>query len=409
MKKKIVIIGAGVEQAYAYHLAHNSGHYIIATDSNPDAPAVKLSDHFIKVSTKDADKTLIALQEYCSENGLIDGVMTIANDVPYTVACVAEFFSLPGHSVDSALISTNKLHMKQAFKTNGVACPEFWEVRSASELKTILRQERVDLFVLKPLDGCGARGVLLLKSTDDIDWAWRESLNWSKCRTLLLERFVSGLQISSESFIISGKANTPAISERNYSRLTQFSPFIIEDGGTIPAPISEGLKKKIDHLIEEGAKAMGVSDGIIKGDIVIDENGDPLIIELALRLSGGWFASDQIIAATGVDLVKAVMNQALGESVSENDLSAKKNKATSIRYWFPKSGKIRKIRGENLLQKTPGLLKYGFFRKSGEIQPTIHMHPDRFGYVLVEGADRIEVISRVEKAISCLNIDMECL
>jgi biotin carboxylase len=408
MQKKIVIIGAGVEQAYAYHLARNSGHYIIATDVNPNAPAVELSDYFIKVSTKDAEKTLIALQEYCSENGSIDGVMTIANDVPYTVARVAEFFGLAGHSVDSALLARDKLRMKKAFKTNGVACPDFWEVHNVADLKAIVRQEKIDFFVLKPLDGCGARGVLLLKPTDDLDWAWRESLNWSEEHTLLLERFVPGLQISSESFLISGKANTPALSERNYSRLTQFSPSIIEDGGTIPPQISNSLKEKIDRLIEDGARAMGVSDGIVKGDIVIDENGNPLIIELALRLSGGWFASDQIIAATGVDLVKAVMSHALGESVSKNDLTPKKNKATSIRYWFPEPGKISKIHGEKQLQQTPGLLKYGFFRKPGEIQPTIRMHPDRFGYVLVEGVDRIEVVSRVEKAISCINVEMDC-
>ena len=82
MRKKIVIVGAGTEQVYAYYLARDRGHYIIATDSNPDAPAVELADYFIKASTRDASETLIALQTYCNEHGPIDGVMTIANDVP---------------------------------------------------------------------------------------------------------------------------------------------------------------------------------------------------------------------------------------------------------------------------------------------------------------------------------------
>ena len=45
------------------------------------------------------------------------------------------------------------------------------------------------------------------------------------------------MQLSTESFILNNKCFTPAIAERNYSRLDQFKPYIIEDGGTIPALI----------------------------------------------------------------------------------------------------------------------------------------------------------------------------
>ncbi|MBU1234481.1 MAG: hypothetical protein KKC77_16445, partial [Proteobacteria bacterium] len=63
--------------------------------------------------------------------------------------------------------------------------------------------------------------------------------------------------------------------------------------------------------------------------------------------------------------------------------------------------------GEEILKVVPGLLQYGFFRKPGEMQPIIHMHPDRFGYVLVQGADREEAIARVEEAIACLHVEIE--
>jgi biotin carboxylase len=407
MQKKLVIIGAGAEQIYAYQLARESGHYVISTDQNPNAPAVQFADHFIQASTSDADETLDALKKYCCDNGAIDGVMTIANDVPLTVARIAEEFGLPGHSVDSAVLATNKLHMKEVFRDEGVPCPDFWKVKNITELTALLEQKNLERFVLKPLDGCGARGVLLLKPTDDLEWAWKESISWSNTNVLLVERFIEGLQISSESYLISGKAYTPALSERNYSSLEKFAPYIIEDGGTIPALVTMSLKDKIDQLIESGAKAMGVQNGIVKGDLVIDDDGTPLIIELALRLSGGWFASNQIIVATGVDLVKAVMKQAIGETVATDDLVPVTNKATAIRYWFPKAGKIKNLLGEEKIKKLPGMLQYGFFRKINELQPAIQMHPDRFGYVLVEGADRIEAIDRVENAISCLTVEVE--
>jgi len=405
MKKKLVIIGAGAEQVYAYQLAQKKGFYVIATDNNPNAPAIKFSDFFILASTRDEKETLESIKSYCDEHGKIDGVMTIANDVPYTVAFIADYFNLKGHSVESAILAHDKFLMKEAFKKHGVLCPDFWKVSNLDELKCLIEREDIERFVIKPIDGRGARGVLMVNKTDNLEWAFNESLSWSDEKVLIVERFIHGMQISSESYLINGKAYTPALAERNYSRLEEFSPYIIEDGGTIPAPIDNNLVLKINKIIECGSKSMGVTEGIVKGDIVIDDNGEPQIIELALRLSGGWFASNQIIATSGVDLVDAVINQALNIKVTKEMLIPKFSRSTAVRYWFPKPGKIKSIKGEDEIKGLIGVLKYGFFRKAGDYQPVVKMHPDRFGYVIVEGGDRDESISRVNKALNLLNIE----
>ena len=404
MKKKIVIIGAGIEQLYAYQLAKKKGYYVIATDSNPKAPAIDYSDYFILASTRDARETLDAIKKFCKNYGNIDGVMTIANDVPYTVSYVADYFNLKSHSLHSAKLARDKLLMKKSFKSNNVPCPKFWKISNYVELEHIVEYEDINRFVLKPVDGRGARGVLLLNKDDDLKWAFEESIAWSQEKTLILEKFIEGIQISSESYLLNGKAYTPALSERNYSRLEQYSPYIIEDGGTIPASIDNIMTKKIDKLIEDGAKSMGVIEGIVKGDIVISQNGEPQIIELALRLSGGWFASNQIIATSGVDLVEAVMNQALGIKVTKEMLMPKIKKSTSTRYWFPRPGKIKHIEGEKKIKNLPGVLKYGIFRKVGQEQPVVKTHPDRFGYIICVGKDRDESLMRVNNALSLLNI-----
>ena len=404
MKKKIVIIGAGIEQLYAYELAKKNGYYVVATDNNPDAPSVKHADYFIFASTRNPKETLESLKTYCKKYGNIDGIMTIANDVPYTVALVADYFKLNGHSVKSALLAHDKFLMKKAFKKDNVRCPDFWKISTYSQLKKIIDQEKINRFVLKPIDGRGARGALILDKKIDLKWAFKESLSWSEKKILILEEFISGVQISSESYLLDGKAYTPALSERNYSRLEEFSPYIIEDGGTIPALVERSMVGKINKLIEQGAKSMGVDEGIVKGDLVIDKNGEPQIIELALRLSGGWFASNQIIAASGIDLVDVVMKQALGSKIDKEMLTPKINKSTSVKYWFPKPGKIKFIGGEEDIKCLPGVIKYGFFRKVGDEQPEVKMHPDRFGFVIAEGKDRDESIARVNKAISLLNI-----
>ena len=60
----------------------------------------------------------------------------------------------------------------------------------------------------------GQGGVLLFSSHDNIKEIFDISRSYTNEDTLILEEFVEGLQISSESFLINGKAYTPALSER---------------------------------------------------------------------------------------------------------------------------------------------------------------------------------------------------
>jgi biotin carboxylase len=400
-----MIIGAGVEQVPAYEAAKRRGLTIVGTDMDPDAPGFTFADYKILVSTRDPSATEKEAVEFHRSHP-IHGVMTVANDVPYTVARVAHALGLPSISLDAAKCVTDKLLMKEQFAAHGVACPWFASVDNPEHLRDLIENHSADNFVLKPVDGRGARGVLLINSSVDLEWAFAESMRWGECGRLILEEFIPGMQLSTETFIVDGVCYTPAIAERNYSRLEQFRPNIIEDGGTIPAPIDAAMRKAVDEVILQGASAIGITSGIIKGDIVIDDAGRPLIIELAARLSGGWFATHQIPAASGVNLVDAVISYSLGEAVSSSQLLPKYQRATAIRYWFPSEGIIKSIEGEEELKQMPGLLSYGFFRKQGDVQPKICMHPDRFGYVIVTGDNRDEVLALADQALGCVEVEV---
>lgn len=403
--KTLLIIGGGIEQVPAYICAKKRGLKIVATDISPSAPALIYADHIIIASTKDPDTTLEKVINF-SKNQKIDGVMTIANDVPYTVSLIANELNLPSISVESAKLFSNKVLMKKKFKENNILCPWFLPITSFDQFYEAVKDRHKSKYVLKPIDGRGARGVLIIDDKTDLNFAFKESKNFGDTGKLILEKFVYGTQLSTESFILNDVCYTPAISERNYSRANDFYPYIIEDGGTIPALISDNLKLEINNLILRGAKALGLTAGQVKGDLVIDENGNPQIIELAARLSGGWFASHQIPHSTGVNFVDIVISYSLGEKIEASKLIPKFNLGSAIRYWFPKSGKIYNVTGEYALKNIPGIIKYDFFRQIDDIQPNIRMHSDRFGYVITEGEDRKEAIDRVEKAIECISIDV---
>ena len=123
MSKTLLIIGAGREQIPAYTLAKSMGLYVVGTDKNPLAPAFEFADEKLVCSTRDANHTLETVLKF-SKNRQIDGVMTIANDVPFTVALVADSLNLPGISLQSARYASNKILMKECFIKNKIPTPK---------------------------------------------------------------------------------------------------------------------------------------------------------------------------------------------------------------------------------------------------------------------------------------------
>jgi len=406
LAKTLLIIGGGEEQIPAYQAAKAKGLNIVGTDMNLNAPGLELADYKLQASTRDPIGTLQRVREL-TKDIQIDGVMTIANDVPLTVATVANFLQSPSIGINAAKNASDKHLMKKCFQTDGVACPNFYIIHSLQDLQRVMNDSRASMkFVLKPIDGRGARGVLLINKEENLDWAYTEAMSHGSKEYLILEEFIEGKQFSTESFLLDGKCFTAGIAERNYKNIDKFAPYIIEDGGDINYSLDANILDRIDDLILRGAKSMGIFNGVIKGDIVVDHLGNPQIIELAARLSGGWFASHQIPEATGIDLISATISFSLNEKIDEKLLLPTIKHATSIRYWYPDPGKITKIDGIKCLELSPGLIKYGFFKNQGEFQDEIKMHSDRFGFVIVKAANAKECSKRVKQALSCIKIEV---
>ena len=188
--------------------------------------------------------------------------------------------------------------------------------------------------------------------------------------------------------------------------MEEFSPRIIEDGGTIPARLNAVQEAAVKATLEGVVRALGVVDGTVKGDLVVE--GDQVcVLEVALRLSGGWFASDQIRLACGVDLVTASISQAMGERVAVSDLTPSLNRATAIRYWFPEPGRIVEITGRAEVLDSPGVERVDIAFGVGDTLPAVRSHRDRFGSVVCSGEGRDKAIENVARALKCLTVRTE--
>ena len=383
MSKTLLVVGGGVEAVPGISLARSLGLHVVVSDLNPDAPGFSVADDHFLASTYDVQATVSAACEYHQHVRPLDGVICIACDVPLTVASVASALDLPGITVESAQLAMNKLDMKACFASSGVPIPWFSSVSSSAELKQLFASQPFPL-VIKPVDSRGSRGVLRLTPSVDLDWAFDFARSYSPTNRVILERFLIGPQVSTESLVIDGHVYTPGFADRNYEFLDRFSPHIIENGGQLPSHLDVSTQLQVCDLVQQAASSMGIRNGVVKGDIVICD-GQPYVIELAARLSGGYFCTHEIPYNTGVDLVGAAIRQAMGEPIDPRFLLPRFRRPVAQRYWFPAEGIVHKIHGLDRFLNNPNVILLDLRVKEGDTIGPIDSHPGRAGVVITTG------------------------
>jgi len=395
-RKTILIIGAGREQVPAFELSKKMGLEIISTDIDENAPGFRLSDHKLLVSTRDAEKTFETVKNFCKSHK-IDGVLTVANDVPLTVSKIANYYSLPGLAIKSSKLLSDKISMKEKFVSANVKTPPFMRVKELEDIKKFSKLHDFP-FVLKPVDGRGSKGVVILKSFSDVKKFFHIPKSITKKNYLIIEKYLEGPQLSVESVFLDKKYFPVAFADRNYDLRDLSHPFSFEDGGDIPSNTSDLLNKKISNLVECASKSLGINWGTVKADIVLSD-GEPQIIELAGRLSGGDFSTFSIPEVYGVDLVSIAIRLALGMKVTADELEKSPIKAYANRYIYSLTdGVIHKFAFPNGLSKNIHVSK---FLDEGDKVTAINsgVLNTRAGVVKVVAADIIEARKIVTEVV----------
>jgi len=401
--KTLLILGAGKEQVAAIAAAKDKGIRTLVLDMNPKAEGRALADEFHLVSTRDRGAILDFVQSY---QGKIDGVMTIASDIPHMVAAAAEALGVRHIPRAAAEICVHKLRMKEALHAAGVNVPPFARISALDELKAFVAKVGFPV-VIKPVDNSGARGVQRLSRDMDIAQALEYSRSFAYGGEVIAEKFIGGLQISTEGLMHDRVFYCTGFADRNYTRLDDAVPFMVEDGGDIPTVLNPREKALVEAEFEKAVRALGIDWGPAKGDMIFGEDGKPYVIEIAARLSGGNFCYDKVPWSTGVDIVDILVDMAVGNVVDPSRFTPTRDLATSQRYFFPAAGTIKDIRGLASAAALPHIRKVDVWAKQGDAITAAENHPSRVGYVISCAPTRQEAVAAAQAAIARVEFMVE--
>lgn len=404
--KTLLFVGGGIETVPGVQKAKAMGHRVWVSDRNPEAPCFALADETLIADTYNGDQTLTAVRALLARGHRLDGAMCLGSDVPATVATVTEALDLPGIPVAVARTAMDKLAMKDELARGGVALPWYAPVPDAAGLVRLCG-EHAEALILKPVDSRGARGVLQLGDAAnriDLDWAFNYAKAFSPTGRVMVEAFLSGPQISTESLVLNGTVCTPGFSDRNYELMASLAPHVVEDGGNLPSFLADPDQDLIRKEVARAAAAMGVQNGVVKGDMVLS-NGRAYVIEIATRLSGGYFCTHSIPLNTGVDFVGCAIRQALGEPVTPEELEPHFQRHVCQRYFFPEPGIVKAVSGAEVVAARESVAFCEVRVAAGDTIGSIENHPGRPGLVITTGATRAEAQAEAKRAVADIRIE----
>ncbi len=335
----VAVLGGSFDQLGLIRTIRQKGLRALVFDSNPQAVGCREADEHAPVSSRKVDDIVGFCRQYCKRQPLV-GITTAGSDIPHILAAVGAAIDLPAVSLETGRLATHKYLMKERFREAGIPIPWFAYASSAAELRRMARDRDYQI-IMKPVDASGSWGVFHPRPIDDLDLLFHQTASVGSVGKVMVEEYLAGPQVSTESIVLEDRSFTPACALRNYDERERFRPQIMQNGSDQPGDFTPEQVEACADLTVRAARALGILRGVVKGDLVIHPTRGPMVIEIAARVSAGHFADSQIPLATGVNVMDAVVDIATGCDPDVTSLTPDRHRAASSRFFFPRPGTLR--------------------------------------------------------------------
>lgn len=396
MMKKIMVLAAGLLQIDVIEKAKSMGYYVLAVDGNPKAPGFNIADKAICADIVNEETMLkIARDEH------VDGVIHPCSEVSMAVmGRINDELGLSGISREQAICATNKHLMRKAFEKGNAPSPKSILAQDAEDAWRRLQNEFDTDAILKPSRNSGSRGIAKVsRNMDKGDFirAYDEALNESRDHSVLIEQFIKGPEFSIEMIVWQGEIHVLTVTDKK----TTSAPHFVELGHNQPSCFSATDVETLKAAAVAGVRALGVNNCACHAEAKL-MNGKAYLMEVGARLGGDFISTELTHLSTGIDMVAAAIDVALGV---EPDLSAKEEpKGVCIRYFCPKPGKLVSISNTEVLNN-PHVYLWEIYPKEGDVIPAVTSSLCRSGHVIVIEKTPQKAIELAERLIESVKFE----
>lgn len=367
--KRLLLLGGAYNTKDIREYADKNGVVLIAVGNNPNHPTFKIADETYNVNVKNANELTNFIRER-----KIDGVFPGGNeDVIAILFDVVDKTDVHFYSNREQWdITGNKRAFKTAAAEAGLpVVPEY----QLSEFPTREELDAVEYpVVVKPIDGMGSQGVYLCMNEAQLLEARQNALGFSRSKTLMVEKFMSGFITVFYMTIIDGKIHIASMADK-YSKLSQDDEHLVMP--TIAQAYlypSRHLQDCIDRYypaMEQLLSNLKIKNGVVGIQGFCDGN-DIVFTEMGYRL-GGTSQQNYTKALYGSSNMFLIMNYALtgkmtDEAYYENPFFPKTCVTLQL---ISKGGTIAKEEGLDEVRNMPEVISFEQHYTVGNTIPVV--------------------------------------
>ncbi len=405
--KYLIIIAGGIFQVPLVEQAISDGYIPIVYDANKNCPGFKNTSVVKRIISIDDIESIVGDARKMSKKHNIVGALTAGTDFSTTVAAINQELGLNGNSYDVALSSKNKILMREKLEKHGIKQPKFFKITSCEEAVKLLHKYKSTIknWVLKPVDSMGARGVFFIddsNSEDDINHFMKESEVFTKQDYYILEEYIDSHELSIDALVVNGKVFITGVADRFISK----PPYFVEFGHLMYSTLENDLVKVGKEIFFKGIQALGLKTGAAKGDIRVRyENGKPVgyIGEIASRLSGGIMSAYTYPYATGVNLMKNVIEVAVNNRIYDIEHKWEKY-SCEMGICANKKGFLRRINNLKNCLEIPNMKSAIITRKAGSRVNIPINNVQKLGHVFSQADSSKRAVEACEEALNKLEL-----
>lgn len=300
-RKRVLVVGGGVQHSYAIQILKGYGHYVILADYTQNPIGKQYVDKHIQVNAFDA----VVLERIAIEEK-IDLIINICFDLAMpAVAFVSEKLGLSApFSYEQSLNNTDKMRMKGIFIKNKIPTANYCVVDNCLSFPDSLSFP----IVVKPTDSSGSRGISKVNSVEDCNKAIQFALSQSKQCKVIIEEFIVGKEYQIDCIVDQGI--TKIVLAKQKLRFSEED--VVSPAGSFVLPDDQNtLLGEENELANKLAEAFGIKSGAFFFQC-IEKEGILYVIEVGVRVGGG-LGYKMIRDIKGVDLVKIEVDSWLGK------------------------------------------------------------------------------------------------
>ncbi len=393
--KRLLILGGAYNTKDIREYADKNGVVLIAVGNNPNHPSFKIADETYSANVTNAEDLIRIIEEYN-----IDGVFPGGNE--NVISILFDVVDKTGikfyASREQWDITGQKREFKVAAKKAGLpVVPEFI-------LSENPKQEEIDAIdfpvVVKPVDGAGSQGVYLCQSIEELLEAKKEALKFSRSKTLMIEKFMSGFITVFYMTIIDGKIHIASMADK-YSKPSPDGRPVMPTIAQVYLYPSRHLQDCIDKYfpaMERLIKNLNITNGVV-GIQGFCDGKDIVFTEMGYRL-GGTSQQNYTKALYGKSNMFLIMNYALTGEMTDEEYSENPyfEKECGTLQLISKGGTIAREEGIDVVKNMSEVVSFEQHYTVGDTIPVVD-NVTMVHYRIFLVADDLEQLKRTIKKI----------